>query len=715
MTRPTEADESAPATRPSRSAAAVESTRAAPRRATGRVPATAKSTADRTRTDAEVLDEARLLTADWSDDRLTAERLRSELRIGQKPRPRPARPAAGRAHRPGRARRVRRLRGRASRRTRRSRLPATEATRHSPRRHGLTPQAHRSPHPVRLTPSPGLTSAGHRGPRTAKHPAPAPHGEPTHARPAPRTPHPPAGDVHHSSPRQPSKLEVRTLPRGGSARTRPRPGGGGPRPAPGGTGREGCDRGRTAAGKGRPSAPDQERGEARVRASKKQRPAQSVRLNDHEHAIIQAGADAVGMSQAGFLAHSALTAARDLTRTAAEIATEREVLDELFAMRRQLGWAGSNLNQVAKALNSGADAPHLKEVLADMHRAAQAAEKAVDRSRQPPEGCRRLDPQHPPAGQQHHRPPPLPLRHRHARGTHRPAPRRLLRRHGPRPRPRPLGHQEGPRSTSSTSPSTLLDADQRPEKHVWHCSVRAAPDDPILSDERVGRHRPPHRRRHRHRPRRRRGLPLGRRPPRRRPHPHHRHPRPRRRPPPRPPPLRQTRPGRMPAASKPTTASAASRPATAPPPSAPPAPNATRPNARAGSAPPARNCARPSAARWPAPTSEEEFFDRLAAAGLLDAHAGRALRRPARLQGRPARTTATGTRSRSSTLAPRSPPTCPCPASGNASPPKPPAPDTTDSERLGHAHSIFSACRGPARRYATRPCGRRCSSSSRRR
>ncbi|MFD3910728.1 DUF2637 domain-containing protein [Streptomyces sp. NPDC058603] len=83
VARPTEADESAPATRPPRSAAVSESTGAAPRRATGRVPATARSTADRTRTDAEVLDEARLLTADWGDDRLTAERLRSELRIGQ--------------------------------------------------------------------------------------------------------------------------------------------------------------------------------------------------------------------------------------------------------------------------------------------------------------------------------------------------------------------------------------------------------------------------------------------------------------------------------------------------------------------------------------------------------------------------------------------------------------------------------------------------------
>lgn len=84
VTRPTETDGAAPTPRPPRSAAVAVSTGAAPRRATGRVPTTAKSTADRTRTDAEVLDEARRLTADWSDDRLSAERLRSELRIGQK-------------------------------------------------------------------------------------------------------------------------------------------------------------------------------------------------------------------------------------------------------------------------------------------------------------------------------------------------------------------------------------------------------------------------------------------------------------------------------------------------------------------------------------------------------------------------------------------------------------------------------------------------------
>jgi uncharacterized protein (DUF1778 family) len=131
-------------------------------------------------------------------------------------------------------------------------------------------------------------------------------------------------------------------------------------------------------GKAGPTRRTRIKGKSRPR-DKKQRPAQSVRLSDQEHAIIQAGADAVGMSLAGFLAHSALAAARDQSRTAATIATERDVLTELFAIRRQLGWAGSNLNQVAKVLNAGGDVPYLKEVLGDVHGTAVAAKKAVDR------------------------------------------------------------------------------------------------------------------------------------------------------------------------------------------------------------------------------------------------------------------------------------------------------------------------------------------------
>ncbi|MHC3449567.1 mobilization protein [Streptomyces prasinus] len=112
---------------------------------------------------------------------------------------------------------------------------------------------------------------------------------------------------------------------------------------------------------------------------KKQRPAHSVRLNEHELAIIRSGAEHVGMSVAGFLAYSGLAAARDQSRTAAAIATERDVLTALFGVRRQLGWAGSNVNQAIKALNSGAAAPHFAATLADLQRAAQAVQRAADR------------------------------------------------------------------------------------------------------------------------------------------------------------------------------------------------------------------------------------------------------------------------------------------------------------------------------------------------
>ncbi|MFI2351006.1 plasmid mobilization protein [Streptomyces sp. NPDC019443] len=119
-------------------------------------------------------------------------------------------------------------------------------------------------------------------------------------------------------------------------------------------------------------------GKSRPR-DKKQRPAHSVRLNEQELAIIEAGAEHVGMSVAGFLAYSALAAARDQARTAAAIATERDVLTALFGVRRQLGWAGGNVNQIAKALNSGADAPHFVTALDDLQRAAQAVQRASDR------------------------------------------------------------------------------------------------------------------------------------------------------------------------------------------------------------------------------------------------------------------------------------------------------------------------------------------------
>ncbi|WP_226966749.1 plasmid mobilization protein [Streptomyces phaeolivaceus] len=105
----------------------------------------------------------------------------------------------------------------------------------------------------------------------------------------------------------------------------------------------------------------------------------NTRFNEEEFALIKSAAARCNLSVAGFLARAALAAARDLDRTSAEIADEREVITALFDSRRKLGWAGSNLNQAVKALNSGAEAPHLEAAIAAVHRAAESVRDASAR------------------------------------------------------------------------------------------------------------------------------------------------------------------------------------------------------------------------------------------------------------------------------------------------------------------------------------------------
>ncbi|WP_260476354.1 MobC family plasmid mobilization relaxosome protein [Streptomyces sp. WAC 06783] len=100
----------------------------------------------------------------------------------------------------------------------------------------------------------------------------------------------------------------------------------------------------------------------------------SCRMNEDEYQLLVRAASACSMSVASFLAHAVLKAARDLDRTAAEVATKREVINELFSVRRHLGQIGNNLNQVAKATNSGADVPHTEAVLEAVRRAARRIE-----------------------------------------------------------------------------------------------------------------------------------------------------------------------------------------------------------------------------------------------------------------------------------------------------------------------------------------------------
>ncbi|MFE4664581.1 plasmid mobilization relaxosome protein MobC [Streptomyces sp. NPDC056716] len=105
----------------------------------------------------------------------------------------------------------------------------------------------------------------------------------------------------------------------------------------------------------------------------------SCRMNDDEYQLLVRAAAACRMSVASFLAHAALRAARDLDRTAAEIADERAMAHELFALRRHLGQIGNNLNQVARATNSGADVPYTGAVLDAVRRAARRVDDFTHR------------------------------------------------------------------------------------------------------------------------------------------------------------------------------------------------------------------------------------------------------------------------------------------------------------------------------------------------
>ncbi|MFE0907948.1 plasmid mobilization relaxosome protein MobC [Streptomyces rochei] len=101
-------------------------------------------------------------------------------------------------------------------------------------------------------------------------------------------------------------------------------------------------------------------------------------MNDAELKRLTDAAAHCEMSNAAFLAYAVDKAARDLTRTAAEIATEREVINELFAARRHLGRIHGLFNQVAKALNSGTDAPHLGTAAEAVRIAALRMDDAAD-------------------------------------------------------------------------------------------------------------------------------------------------------------------------------------------------------------------------------------------------------------------------------------------------------------------------------------------------
>ncbi|MFD7323911.1 plasmid mobilization relaxosome protein MobC [Streptomyces sp. NPDC059875] len=104
-----------------------------------------------------------------------------------------------------------------------------------------------------------------------------------------------------------------------------------------------------------------------------------VRLNATEKTALTAAVTETRTSLPAFLARSGLAAAHDLDNTAAAVAGHRELVAELFAARRHLGQVGNNLNQVARAINSGGQPAEIDAVVAAVHRAVSRVQTATDR------------------------------------------------------------------------------------------------------------------------------------------------------------------------------------------------------------------------------------------------------------------------------------------------------------------------------------------------
>ncbi|MER5494248.1 plasmid mobilization relaxosome protein MobC [Streptomyces sp. NPDC002490] len=103
----------------------------------------------------------------------------------------------------------------------------------------------------------------------------------------------------------------------------------------------------------------------------------SVRLTADELATVQHAARAVGLTTAGFLADAAVALARTHGEARIWLTDQRALVEELMTVGAQLARAGNNLNQVARALNSGGHSDHVDQAVAQVLKAAVRVETAA--------------------------------------------------------------------------------------------------------------------------------------------------------------------------------------------------------------------------------------------------------------------------------------------------------------------------------------------------
>jgi hypothetical protein len=92
---------------------------------------------------------------------------------------------------------------------------------------------------------------------------------------------------------------------------------------------------------------------------------------------VKAAADHTGASLAKFMAQASLAAAHDVNRVAANLLDLRGTIRELVAARTDLARIGNNVNQIARAVNSGGDPIGTEAALAEVRRVAARLEAAA--------------------------------------------------------------------------------------------------------------------------------------------------------------------------------------------------------------------------------------------------------------------------------------------------------------------------------------------------
>jgi hypothetical protein len=106
----------------------------------------------------------------------------------------------------------------------------------------------------------------------------------------------------------------------------------------------------------------------------------TVRFSDGEWAAVCAAAERAGMAVSAWVGELAVDAAEHRAMPSGWL--HREVMTELVHLRSQIVWVGNNVNQIARAMNSGiVPDMDLQPVLTRLTEVADSVEQAAEKVR----------------------------------------------------------------------------------------------------------------------------------------------------------------------------------------------------------------------------------------------------------------------------------------------------------------------------------------------